>query len=372
VCDPTESISQIFEEISSFIVPAIDAGVNVSVKAACRWLVGCCVIVKDDSEIVELQIASSDLDNNTLFLVNKGAEGNPIPGTVLSDPSSIFFKGKCSETAVTPDDEHSFRMITSELFVVPDVGANSTLKLEDNIGLSVGQSLFLEGGVCVEVTSISVVDGVTCVEVEGLSLPSGVLPGSIIPSGSFVVTSDTCISTDDTIDGTGTSSDPFSVFNILPCAFLEGPEIDMSILPPLGPTAVGKDLSNMFDKDNSTFTDVLTWTTDPNNFIGWDFGTMKKGHILVLADIRHTGIVGQIAEFCLTVGFDDTAGLSGQQRNTIGANQIHTESPVFVANQEFISPFVGRFIGMNLCALTAPSAIIRFRNIKVHAGDFTF
>lgn len=369
-CPEDPQISQFWEPVSTFVVPAVDAGVNVAVKAACQWVVNCCVEIKDETNSIEMRIGSIDLDSNILFLVNIGAPENPAPGTVFTDESKIFFKGICT-VILTPEVEEelltqSFQMIVETLFVVPDVGANSTIILEGKIRLEIGQILFMQGGVCVEVTSNSIQPEVTAVGVVGVHLPPSILPGSTISVGSFVTTAESCVATDDSISGHGTASAPLSVSgldSIIRC----GTEQDITGFTVAGNGYSGENLTNAYDNDENTTAVTIVNALASSTNMFWDLLAPKTGYLFALLDFRKASAAAS-SVLRGTTSWDDTAWLSdiGTTDNAVETNMLnlHSVTNNFLDKGVMIVPIIGRYVGFTW------NGHLRFRMIKMFFEDF--
>jgi len=105
-CTTTACPPRLFEEIGSFVLPEIGAGVPVTVCDASNWLVGCCVIVKDGISTATLSISAVSTTTNSITLTNDSAVGNPVPGTVFAAPTNLLLRPGCPET--TTDVNPSF------------------------------------------------------------------------------------------------------------------------------------------------------------------------------------------------------------------------------------------------------------------------
>lgn len=224
-CDgtnPCDCAPKLYEEIASFVVPAVDSGVNVTVCDADSWLVGTCVAITDGTNTAILQVASRDTTNNTLFLVNQGASNNPAPGTTISSDAYIFSYGVCPGAG----SASGCREITSfvgEAFNIPAEGATGTMRLDDCTNAAVGQSFYIQDIGCVTIQTIDSNDPVAVWTISVDTLSTGVVAGQIVPSGAFVVPSNKCLVTSEEFTGIGSPDEPLTLARI-PAFFAHSPQ----------------------------------------------------------------------------------------------------------------------------------------------------
>lgn len=188
-----ESVARVFECIECFAVPAVGSNIDVSILDAEDWLKNCCVIVKDDTQSVIMRIDQVNSTLNTLTLHNGGYEGNPPGGTPLAGTCKIMMIGPCPAGSSEVDCIEG-STTTFEAFNIPAVGAgNVNIKLNDCLGVEPTQRLFVQAIGVVEVVSVVATVPEFEVEIFTVCLLDPADAGSIVPSGSFVVDSETCV-----------------------------------------------------------------------------------------------------------------------------------------------------------------------------------
>lgn len=220
-CDPCPpacnlAAAKVTEELSGFVLPAVDVGISVAILDVCSWVVGCCVFVKDGVEEAFLRIDAIDADNKTIFLVNIGAEVNPTPGYVFINPTTIILHGPCPEGSSGELECKELKVDVEEAFVVPLEGSSVNITFAECLDIADGQSVFIEGAGIFSGVTISN-DPLAILRLSARCLLDGVTPGvTSIPAGNYMVTAETCITTDPlgAISGTGISTDPIVLGSI--------------------------------------------------------------------------------------------------------------------------------------------------------------
>lgn len=213
--DPcAEQAPRLFEQIDPIVVPPVDSSITVSVCDVDNWLLNCCVVIKDDTNVVSLRIGGASTANNTLELFNDGFVDNPLPGTVFSDPTYMFFSGICPLIEADPADCVDVNVLVEEAFSAPDEFSTALMKINDCTTAVVGQEFFVSGLGCVLVQDIPVNTPMATWEISVVDYLPGVTAGTIVPSGAFIVPANDCfggVVTDDSLTGVGTNADPLSV-----------------------------------------------------------------------------------------------------------------------------------------------------------------